>query len=72
MFAATAPLEEGANAGVGVDVETVTETGLVLEIADSDTVLSSYTIAVVSDVNGDGLKNSADARAILTVLIGRL
>ncbi len=54
--------------GAAVDAASAAKTGLVIIVTDGETELASYEVAVIGDVNGDGAKSTADARAILTSL----
>ncbi len=54
--------------GVQVDSTAVAKTGQWIKIFDGETELASYEVAVLGDVNGDGDRNTSDARVILASL----
>ncbi len=56
--------------GTVAETTAVAKTGQVITITDGETALASYTVAVIGDVNGDGEKNTSDARVILGSLTG--
>ncbi len=56
--------------GVAVSGTALAKTGQVIKVLNGTTELASYEVAVSGDVNGDGIKNTSDARVILGSLTG--
>ena len=55
--------------GAAVDKAEKAKTGQVIKVFDGSTELTSYTVAVIGDTNGDGDATSADARLVVLYTI---